>query len=215
MAAGRPRGRGAGWRSGPQRMGSGKGGRAGQRPERESRMRPAARRGANRRPPCLSPCPCSELRSIHLRTLNKERAEIIAQHWLRDGRVPSPRQVRAAAACAAAARAAAGIRVCQAAGCHPAVPSACSPAAPSGGSGRLGRSSCPVWHPARLPACACRSARRSALCCRLTSRVRRRRRAMCGFRSWAAARVPSLPCTGLQLGSEAPWPAGLPACPPA
>ena len=36
----------------------------------------------------------SELRSIHLRTLNKERAEIIAQHWLREGRVPSPRQVR-------------------------------------------------------------------------------------------------------------------------
>ncbi|EFN59464.1 hypothetical protein CHLNCDRAFT_138052 [Chlorella variabilis] len=35
----------------------------------------------------------SELRSIHLRTLNKERAEIIAQHWLREGRVPSPRQV--------------------------------------------------------------------------------------------------------------------------
>lgn len=36
----------------------------------------------------------AELRSIHLRTLNKERAEIIAQHWLREGRVPTPRQVR-------------------------------------------------------------------------------------------------------------------------
>jgi hypothetical protein len=35
-----------------------------------------------------------ELRSIHLRTLNKERAEIIAQHWLAEGRVPTPRQVR-------------------------------------------------------------------------------------------------------------------------
>ncbi|KAI3433453.1 hypothetical protein D9Q98_003266 [Chlorella vulgaris] len=34
-----------------------------------------------------------ELRSIHLRTLNKERAEIIAQHWLAEGRVPTPRQV--------------------------------------------------------------------------------------------------------------------------
>lgn len=35
----------------------------------------------------------SELRSIHLRTLNKERAEIIAQHWLQEGAVPTPRQV--------------------------------------------------------------------------------------------------------------------------
>lgn len=35
----------------------------------------------------------SELRSIHLRTLNKERAEIIVQHWLREGAVPTPRQV--------------------------------------------------------------------------------------------------------------------------
>ncbi|KAL4431071.1 hypothetical protein ABPG75_006327 [Micractinium tetrahymenae] len=34
----------------------------------------------------------SELRSIHLRTLNKERAEIIAQHWLQEGAVPTPRQ---------------------------------------------------------------------------------------------------------------------------
>jgi hypothetical protein len=41
--------------------------------------------------------PCSELRSIHLRTLNKERAEIIAQHWLQEGRVPTPRQARSAA----------------------------------------------------------------------------------------------------------------------
>jgi hypothetical protein len=41
--------------------------------------------------------PCSELRSIHLRTLNKERAEIIAQHWLQEGRVPLPRQARSAA----------------------------------------------------------------------------------------------------------------------
>ncbi|GAB4813666.1 hypothetical protein N2152v2_000712 [Parachlorella kessleri] len=35
----------------------------------------------------------AELRSIHLRTLNKERAEIIAEHWLRMGEVPSPLQV--------------------------------------------------------------------------------------------------------------------------
>jgi hypothetical protein len=35
----------------------------------------------------------NELRAIHLRTLNKERAEIIAQHWLQEGRVPTPRQV--------------------------------------------------------------------------------------------------------------------------
>jgi hypothetical protein len=45
-------------------------------------------------PACLPACCCSELRSIHLRTLNKERAEIIAQHWLQEGHVPSPRQVR-------------------------------------------------------------------------------------------------------------------------
>lgn len=44
--------------------------------------------------PLLPTHPCSELRSIHLRTLNKERAEIIAQHWLQEGRVPTPRQVR-------------------------------------------------------------------------------------------------------------------------
>ena len=43
-------------------------------------------------PPSTIP-PCSELRSIHLRTLNKERAEIIAQHWLQEGHVPTPRQV--------------------------------------------------------------------------------------------------------------------------
>ena len=36
-----------------------------------------------------------ELRSIHLRTLNKERAEIIAAEWLRTGKVPSPKQVSA------------------------------------------------------------------------------------------------------------------------
>ena len=41
--------------------------------------------------PC--PAPPRELRSIHLRTLNRERMEIIAQRWLADGRVPSPQEV--------------------------------------------------------------------------------------------------------------------------
>ena len=44
-----------------------------------------------RLPGCLPGC--RELRSIHLRTLNKERAEILAQYWLREGRVLSPPQV--------------------------------------------------------------------------------------------------------------------------
>ena len=37
----------------------------------------------------------NELRSIHLRTLNKERAEIIAAAWLSTGHIPSPKQVSA------------------------------------------------------------------------------------------------------------------------
>ena len=79
-------------------------GRAGRR-ERRSAAREHAwprRLAAPRSLPTPSPralplLPCmwrSELRSIHLRTLNKERAEIIAQHWLQEGRVPSPRQAR-------------------------------------------------------------------------------------------------------------------------
>lgn len=36
-----------------------------------------------------------ELRSVELKTLNKERAEFIAQHWASCGVVPSPRQVSA------------------------------------------------------------------------------------------------------------------------
>ena len=34
-----------------------------------------------------------ELRSVHLRTLNKERAEFIAASWLKTGTIPSPEQV--------------------------------------------------------------------------------------------------------------------------
>ncbi|KAK9813139.1 hypothetical protein WJX72_009670 [[Myrmecia] bisecta] len=34
-----------------------------------------------------------ELKSIHLRTLNKERAELIAEHWLQTGAIPSTKQV--------------------------------------------------------------------------------------------------------------------------
>jgi hypothetical protein len=36
-----------------------------------------------------------ELKAIHLRSLNHERAELIAAHWLAHRRVPSARQVRA------------------------------------------------------------------------------------------------------------------------
>jgi len=35
-----------------------------------------------------------ELKAIHLRSLNHERAELIAAHWLAHRRVPSARQVR-------------------------------------------------------------------------------------------------------------------------
>ena len=35
-----------------------------------------------------------ELKAIHLRSLNRERAEMIAEAWLRRGRVPTARQVR-------------------------------------------------------------------------------------------------------------------------
>ena len=34
------------------------------------------------------------LKAIHLRTLNKERAELIAHSWLERGRVPSAKEVR-------------------------------------------------------------------------------------------------------------------------
>ncbi len=40
-------------------------------------------------------CIWHELKSIHLRSLNRERAEIAAEAWLRDGAVPSARQARA------------------------------------------------------------------------------------------------------------------------
>ncbi len=39
-------------------------------------------------------CIWHELKSIHLRSLNRERAEIAAEAWLRDGAVPSARQAR-------------------------------------------------------------------------------------------------------------------------
>lgn len=35
-----------------------------------------------------------ELKSIHLRNLNKERAEIVAEMWLEAGRIPSAAEVR-------------------------------------------------------------------------------------------------------------------------
>lgn len=39
-------------------------------------------------------CIWHELKAIHLRSLNRERAEMTAEAWLRDGEVPSARQVR-------------------------------------------------------------------------------------------------------------------------
>lgn len=35
----------------------------------------------------------NELKSIHIRTLNKERAELLAQHWVCDQKIFSPREV--------------------------------------------------------------------------------------------------------------------------
>ena len=40
-----------------------------------------------------------ELKSIHLRNLNKERAEIVAEMWLDDGRIPSAAEVGHAVCC--------------------------------------------------------------------------------------------------------------------
>lgn len=42
-----------------------------------------------------------ELKSIHLRNLNKERAEIVAEMWLEAGRIPSAAEVLVHMACMA------------------------------------------------------------------------------------------------------------------
>ena len=42
-----------------------------------------------------------ELKSIHLRNLNKERAEIVAEMWLDQGRIPSAAEVPASVFCLA------------------------------------------------------------------------------------------------------------------
>jgi hypothetical protein len=45
-------------------------------------------------------CIYKELKAIHLRTLNRERAEMVAESWLATGRVPTAEEVRSCTSCA-------------------------------------------------------------------------------------------------------------------